>query len=247
MRLVLLILLTWACQAQVHVNACTPGDAGFTGGTCYTSPIPLPAGAPAYLQQERYGNFSYHFPMADGTYTVVLHFVENSTAITTIGQRLFSVSINGATVLTNFDLAGNANLNTPIDRSFPVAAAGGTGITIVFTTVVRNAVVSAIDITAPPPNPFPGCSSDGAGGIACTGGITDGVGQMVSGAMVMSGSSSGAFGFSVPDAASTVILLLMPADDGTGKLLKDSGAVPCPKLSPQILALHPVCHQAAWQ
>lgn len=149
MRPVLLIFVAWACQAQVHVNACTPGDSNFTGGACYASPIPIPAGAPSYLQQERYGNFSYHFPMADGQYTVSLHFIENSTAITGVGQRQFNVAINGAQVLAAFDLAG-AGLNTPVDRSFPVLAAGGTGVTITFTTVLRNAVVSAIDVTGPP-------------------------------------------------------------------------------------------------
>ena len=154
-RVAMLFLLVSVCTAQIHVSACTSGDSGFTGGTCYTSPIPLPAGAPSYLQQERYGNFSYRFPVTDGQYAVTLHFVENSTAISGAGQRQFSVSINGVPLLTAFDLAAEAALNTPIDRSFPVLAAGGAGLTIVFTTVVRNAVVSAIDITPvlPPLDP----------------------------------------------------------------------------------------------
>jgi hypothetical protein len=149
-RLSVLLFLALPLLGQVHVNSCSRGDTGFSGGTCYTSPIALPAGAPSWLALERYGNFSYRFPMADGIWNVTLHFIENSSAISGVGQRQFSVSINGVPVLTSFDLAAAAPLNTPVDRSFPVTVTGGVGVTIAFTTVVRNAVVSAIDISGPP-------------------------------------------------------------------------------------------------
>lgn len=141
----LLFLLALPLAAQVHIEACGPTDSGYSGGTCYTSPIVLPAGAPAYLQRERYGNFSYHFALPDGQYTVTLHMIENSTAITGPSQRVFSVSVNAVPAISNLDLAAVAPLNTPIDRTISTAASGN-GITIAFTTIIRNAVVSAIDI-----------------------------------------------------------------------------------------------------
>jgi Malectin domain len=232
MRLVLSLFVAWTCQAQVHINACTPGDSDFTGGTCYTSPIALPAGAPLYLQQERYGNFSYHFPMADGSYTVVLHFIENSVAITAPGQRQFTVTLNGTAVITNLDLAAVAALNTPVDRSFPVTASGGAGISIVFSTVIRNAVVSALDITpvVSAPSGFPGCLSDGNKGIACTGGFQSGAGTTYDPTMAWGG-----------------ITYRLPSGDGTGKNLGDAGIVPCGNIDPSVLATNPTCHQFVWR
>ena len=238
-----LILAALRLSAQIHVNSCTPTDTGFTGGTCYTSPIPLPAGAPSYLQQERYGNFSYRFPMADGQYAVTLHFIENSTAITGPGQRQFSVSINGGPVLTAFDLAATVALNTPIDRFFPVLAGGGAGLTIVFTTIVRNAVVSAIDITpvVPPSDPFPGCVSDGAGGIGCTGEIRTGTGGSFVGFIEVAGMAA--------TTAPLVIYFFPPSStvDTTGMVLRDAGVISCPALDPRVVARAPVCHQLAWK
>lgn len=62
-------------------------------------------------------------------------------------QRVFHVAINGSTVLSNFDIVGQAGAaNTAIDKSFPVAVTNGT-ITIQFTSVIDHALVNAIEIT----------------------------------------------------------------------------------------------------
>lgn len=144
----LFFLLSLPALAQVHVEACSPTDNGFSGGVCYTSPIALPPGAPAYLQKERYGNFVYHFAVPDGAYRVTLHLIENSTAITGPGQRVFSIMSNGVPAATALDLFASAGYNMPYDVSVaPVSAVGGSGVSITFTSLVRNAVVSAIDIT----------------------------------------------------------------------------------------------------
>jgi len=223
-------LLCLPLSAQIHVSACTPSDFGFTGGDCFKAGVTLPAGAPPYLGQERGGDFSYHFPLADGQYAVVLHFIENSVAITGPGQRIFSVSINGSSFLSNFDLAVPGPLNTPVDRTLTVTATGGTGITITFSTIVRRAVVSDIDITpvaAAPANPFPGCQSDGAGGIACAGTIQ--------------WDSTGVFDPTITWGG--VTYRLPPPGDGTGKALHDSGVVPCGNIAPTALSKGPTCHQ----
>lgn len=155
MRIVLL-LFALPLAAQIHIEACSPTDAGYTlPSTCYTSPIVLPAGSPAYFQKERYGTFSYHFAVPDGQYSVVLHFIENSTAVSASGQRVFSVGINGAPVIVGLDLFATAGFNAGVDKSFSATASGGAGITIAFTTVTRNAVISAIDITPVPVAPSP--------------------------------------------------------------------------------------------
>jgi len=72
-----------------------------------TNPAPT-----AVYQSERWGVFTYTVPnlTPGGTYTVRLHFAE--IAFTSAGARLFSVVINGSTVLSNFDIfatAGGAN------------------------------------------------------------------------------------------------------------------------------------------
>src|SRR4029077_7492527 len=93
-------------------------DKDFSGGstssktaTNKTSGVTNPAPAAVY-QSERWGVFTYTVPnlTPGGTYTVRLHFAE--IAFTSAGARVFSVAINGSTVLNNFDIfatAGGAN------------------------------------------------------------------------------------------------------------------------------------------
>src|SRR5258708_4290037 len=106
MRYWLAIIAIFPLAAQIHIEACSPTDAGYSlPSTCYTSPIALPAGSPAYLQKERYGPiFSYRFAVPDGQYSVGLHFIENSTAVTGSGQRSFSVGINGVASISALDV-----------------------------------------------------------------------------------------------------------------------------------------------
>jgi hypothetical protein len=121
-------------------------DTAFTGGNAYapTPPIAATQDAPLY-QSNRFGNFSYSVSVPNGAYTVVLKFAE--VYWTTPGRRVFNVSINGQRVLTNFDILAQPNTgpNTAVDRAFPIAVSNG-NITIVFTTVVDNAQVNAIEI-----------------------------------------------------------------------------------------------------
>jgi len=246
-----LIFVALPLAAQIHVEACGAADQGFSlPSTCYTSPITLPAGAPGYLQHERYGMlFGYHFAAPDGQYTVALHFIENSTAITGPGQRVFSASINGQASIASLDLFAVAGLNAPVDRSFQATAAAGAGLTINFAAIVRNAVISAIDITPVAQPPFPGCLPNGVQGIQCAGGFSvTPAGN--AGALVMSNSANtGSFAMSTAATAGPLTVLLMPScADGQcfGKFLRNAGVAPCPQLHPSIAALNPVCHQAEW-
>ncbi|WP_260736045.1 immunoglobulin domain-containing protein [Tunturiibacter lichenicola] len=101
------------------------GDASFvadefydTGGTSASGTAVSVAGvinaAPeAVYQTERNGAFSYTIPglQPGATYTVLLHFAE--TYFMAAGGRVFSVAINGTTVLPNLDIfqeAGGQNI-----------------------------------------------------------------------------------------------------------------------------------------
>jgi hypothetical protein len=105
---------------------------------------------PAIYQSVRYGvGFGYRFSVPNGSYTVRLKFAEVSQRAA--GQRVFDVSINGARVLTNFDIiaASGAPL-VAVDRVFPVTVGGGQ-IVIDFTSGPANSpAVSAIEILVKP-------------------------------------------------------------------------------------------------
>ncbi len=72
---------------------------------------------PGLYTSERFGHFSYTFPVAAGTYTAILHFSEayhgpSNPGGGGVGSRLFDVDFNGETLLKDFDIfkeAGGAN------------------------------------------------------------------------------------------------------------------------------------------
>lgn len=121
-------------------------DAGFSGGTMYTSNIPVTGTADSALYQTvRYGtNFGYSFSVPNGTYSVTLKFAE--IFWTSAGSRVFNVAINGTPVLQNFDIFAAAHgANIALDETFPVIVTNGQ-ISIGFTTVTDNADIAAIRI-----------------------------------------------------------------------------------------------------
>jgi len=86
----------------------------FSGGnpssvsfTIDTSAVISPAPQAVY-QTERWGVFTYTIPNLNpgAAYKVRLHFAE--LAFGSPGQRVFSVAINGTTVLSNFDIVAAA-------------------------------------------------------------------------------------------------------------------------------------------
>lgn len=128
-------------------------DANVTGGTIGAtvsttinlSGVIAPAPQAVY-QAERYGNFTYTFTgLTPGmNYKVRLHSAE--TYWTAVGQRRFNVVINGAQVLTNFDIIAVAGApNKATVQEFNVTAASGQ-IVIQYVTVTDNARASGIEI-----------------------------------------------------------------------------------------------------
>jgi len=152
-----------ALAVPVRINCGGPGltdsagvvwsaDSYFTGGTASLDPR-FTAAAPIYASKRYGGPFSYFFPVADGQYTVVLHFLEGT--VTVAGARVFNVAINGVPVLANYDAWADVGFNVPVQKEFTVTAANGVGLRLAFSTVVRSAFVNAIQIlpvvAAPPP------------------------------------------------------------------------------------------------
>ncbi len=98
---------------------------GFTYAT--TSPIAATPD-PALYQTERsaatdQGSFAYALPLANGTYSVVLHFAE--IYWTSPAKRLFDVSIEGAKVLDNYDIVQKAGAFTATSETFTTTVSDG--------------------------------------------------------------------------------------------------------------------------
>jgi hypothetical protein len=80
------------------------------------------------------------------TYTVSLYFAE--TYVTAAGQRLFNVTINGATVLTNFDIYASAGgENRAISRTFTTTANGSGQVVIQFISGTQNPKINGITVS----------------------------------------------------------------------------------------------------
>lgn len=152
---------TSACPttSSIQINSGGPAvapfiaDADFSGGgtishanTINLSGVTNPAPMAVY-QTARTGNFSYTIPnfSPGSSHTVRLHFAE--TFFTTTGSRTFNVSINGTTVLTNFDIVAAAGVgNKAVIEQFTEPASSTGNYVITFTSVVNQSLISGIEI-----------------------------------------------------------------------------------------------------
>jgi hypothetical protein len=128
-------------------------DADFAGGGTInhantinlngvTNPAPM-----AVYQSARVGNFSYTFSnfIPGSSHAVRLHFAE--TFFKTTGSRTFNVSINGTTVLTNFDIVATAgSINKAVIQQFTVPASSTGNYVVTFTSVINQSLLSGIEI-----------------------------------------------------------------------------------------------------
>jgi len=91
------------------------GGTNTTTQTISTAGVTNPAPAAVY-QTERYGAFGYVYTglLPSSVYTIRLHFAEGVTTHTAAGDRLFNVAVNGAQVLTNYDIFAHAGLNQAV-------------------------------------------------------------------------------------------------------------------------------------
>jgi hypothetical protein len=182
-KLHLEFLSNWGRPAFVsalEITAGTPGklnpirlsahESGFTdaGGTHWsgdnyfiegrTTNRKDPATAPkipVLYAGERHGNFSYAIPVAPGTYTVKLHFLESffspliaDAGCGGVGCRVFDVTCNGVMLLQDFDILQSAGgAFRPVVREFHGLHPNGQGkLLLSFSPKVNYAEIRAIEV-----------------------------------------------------------------------------------------------------
>ena len=99
-------------------------------------------------QTERWGTMTYALPVANGTYTVKLHFAEVYWSAP--GQRVFDVTAEGTKVLSAYDIVRKAGPNTAVMETFTINVTDGQ-LTLAFAPGTAGAdepKVSAIEVLA---------------------------------------------------------------------------------------------------
>jgi Malectin domain len=130
----------------------------FVGGSTFSTTHSITGTSdPTLYQTERYApTLTYNIPVVNDTYTVTLYFAE--IYFNAPGQRVFNVTIEGQTVLQNFDIWAVAGQFAAVQRMFVVTVTDGV-LNIVATASVNNAKFSAIQVvpgsSAPTPTPTP--------------------------------------------------------------------------------------------
>jgi hypothetical protein len=132
------------------------GDNYFIGGrTTLRGGLGLWPKVPALYSEERHGNFSYAIPVAPGSYTVKLHFLESffspwipNAGCVGAGCRLFDVTCNGVLLLQDFDVFQAApGAFRPLVREFHGLHPNGQGkLLLSFSPRVNYAEVRAIEV-----------------------------------------------------------------------------------------------------
>ena len=131
------------------------GDRYFVGGRTWSyHPQNGPQASAIYLV-ERHGNFSYAIPVAPGSYTVRLHFMDtyfspliSAAACKGTGCRVFDVTCNGVMLLQDFDIVQAAGAAfRPVVREFHGLHPNGQGkLLISFSSKINYAEIRAIEV-----------------------------------------------------------------------------------------------------
>ena len=117
-----------------------------TGAAISTSGTTNPAPQAVY-QSERFGSFTYSLTgLTPGiSYTLRLHFAE--IYWNRAGVRVFNVTVNGQTVLPNFDIfAAAGGAKRAVVKTFPVVADSMGTVTVGFKSVKDNAKLSGLEL-----------------------------------------------------------------------------------------------------
>ena len=110
----------------------TLGDTSDWSGTTYTVDDSVPASTPdAVFETERWpssgSTIEYDFPVTQGeTYEVRLYFIEQYSEAQDVGDRVMDVSLEGQTVLNDYDIVADAGYKTGTMQNFTVTASDGT-------------------------------------------------------------------------------------------------------------------------
>jgi hypothetical protein len=128
-------------------KAYAAGSYGYVGAGAVTSVKKAIAGTndDALYQDQREGTSGYRFDnLPAGTYVVDLDFAELRSGLPT-GRRVFTVSINGAVVLPNYDIAAAVGSMTADRRVFQVAVPAGGSITVGLAAAPSSSLPPAIN------------------------------------------------------------------------------------------------------
>ena len=107
--------------------------------------VAAPADAELYSAY-REGRFRYDIPMANGTYRLLLGFLEPSKTVAA-GGRVFDVEVNGAKAISGLDVVGEAGAyRKVVTRSLPVTVSNRR-LELVFAPTAGEAIVSTLTIT----------------------------------------------------------------------------------------------------
>jgi hypothetical protein len=124
---------TWGAVDGMTVDR---GELGITG-----------TDAPKIYETECYAMSAYKFKVPAGKYTVRLHFAETYSGIGGEGERVFSVTINGKTVLKDFDVYKEAGKpEKPIVKEFKGIAVTNGELVISFVSNIENPEINGIEI-----------------------------------------------------------------------------------------------------
>jgi Malectin domain len=108
------------------------------------------------FQSERFGRtLVYQIPMANGAYDVTLNFAEMYWSAA--GKRVFSLSLEGQTVIQDLDIWATVGQYAALQRTFAVTVADGV-LDIVGNASIDNAQLAAIEVKPsadPTPTPTP--------------------------------------------------------------------------------------------
>lgn len=90
------------------------------------------------------GSFGYSIPVANGTYTVKLHFAE--IYHTAAGKRKFNVTAEGAAWLSNYDIFAAAGASKRAVTAIKTVTVSDGFLTLNFASLIDRACVSAIQV-----------------------------------------------------------------------------------------------------
>jgi len=103
--------------------------------------------APGVYLDERYSMAAYRFKAPNGTYTVHLHFAETYDGITAAGERVFSVQVEGKTVLENLDVfKETGKFAKPLVKKVSGVEVSDGELTIDFVENTQNPEINGIEV-----------------------------------------------------------------------------------------------------
>jgi fibronectin type 3 domain-containing protein len=150
---------TAVLQVNAGGAAVTPfvADTDYSAGTEFSSTATITTAgvtdvAPAAVYQDVRWNASFNYTLpgltSGKTYVVRLHFVELS--FTAAGQREFNVTINGTSVLSNFDIFAHVGENHALVEEFNAVANASGQIVVAFSAgAADNPSIAGIEVWTP--------------------------------------------------------------------------------------------------